>query len=50
MGGTMPALVKKLGVTLDKQFSGLDPLNNWLWVLTSSANRVAHIGHWPTVQ
>ncbi|HEY7961674.1 MAG TPA: hypothetical protein VID29_07120 [Solirubrobacteraceae bacterium] len=30
-------LAKKLGVTVDKQFSGSDPLNNWLRIAYNSA-------------
>jgi tetratricopeptide (TPR) repeat protein len=43
-------LAKKLGVAVDKQFSGSDPLNNWLRVAYQLRNRVAHTGHRPTVQ
>jgi tetratricopeptide (TPR) repeat protein len=42
-------LAKRLGVTLDKQLSGSDPLSNWLRVAYKLRNRVAHTGHKPTV-
>jgi tetratricopeptide (TPR) repeat protein len=43
-------LAKRLGVTLDKQLSGSDPLSNWLRVAYKLRNRVAHTGHRPTLQ
>ena len=41
-------LAKRLGVTLDKQFSGSDPLSNWLRVAYKLRNQVAHTGYKPT--
>jgi tetratricopeptide (TPR) repeat protein len=42
-------LAKRLGVALDKQFNGSDPLSNWLRVAYKLRNRVAHTGYKPTV-
>jgi tetratricopeptide (TPR) repeat protein len=42
-------LAKRLGVTLDKPYSGPDPLSNWLRVAYKLRNRVAHDGYTPTV-